>query len=129
LIHVVEDQLHPAFYNTQIWTVRDLIPDIEERALEELNVFYDETPGPNGVADMHVRYGHAAHGIIAYIKEQNPLLVVMATHGLRGIEHFLLGSVAEKVMRNVETPFLTVKAFGRSLLATAVSAEDALSES
>jgi hypothetical protein len=40
---------------------------------------------------------------------------VLSTHGLTGIEHFLIGSVAEKVVRTAPCPVLTVKAFGRSL--------------
>src|SRR5262249_45424943 len=37
-------------------------------------------------------------------------LIVMATHGRTGIEHVLLGSVAEKVVRLAPCPVLTVKA-------------------
>jgi nucleotide-binding universal stress UspA family protein len=37
-------------------------------------------------------------------------LVVVGTHGRRGISHALLGSVAEKVMRTCSRPVLTVRA-------------------
>jgi universal stress protein A len=37
-------------------------------------------------------------------------LVVMGTHGRSGISHFLLGSVAEKVIRGASCPVLTLKA-------------------
>ncbi len=43
-------------------------------------------------------------------------LVVIATHGLTGLSHMLLGSVAEKVVRRAGCPVLTVKAFGKSLI-------------
>jgi nucleotide-binding universal stress UspA family protein len=36
-------------------------------------------------------------------------LVVLGTHGHRGINHFLLGSDAETVVRNSSVPVLTVK--------------------
>jgi nucleotide-binding universal stress UspA family protein len=42
-------------------------------------------------------------------------LIVIATHGLTGIEHFLVGSTTEKVIRTAPCPVFTVKAFGKSL--------------
>jgi nucleotide-binding universal stress UspA family protein len=45
--------------------------------------------------------------IIDYIKDQGIDLVVMGTHGRSGIEHILIGSVAEKVVRKSPCPVLT----------------------
>jgi nucleotide-binding universal stress UspA family protein len=47
--------------------------------------------------------------IIDYIKEHGVDLVVMGTHGRSGIEHILIGSVAEKVVRKSPCPVLTVR--------------------
>jgi universal stress protein A len=47
--------------------------------------------------------------IIDYVKEQGIDLVVMGTHGRSGIEHILIGSVAEKVVRKSPCPVLTVR--------------------
>jgi nucleotide-binding universal stress UspA family protein len=47
--------------------------------------------------------------IIDYIKEQGIDLVVMGTHGRSGLEHILIGSVAEKVVRKSPCPVLTVR--------------------
>jgi len=47
--------------------------------------------------------------IIDYIKGQDIDLVVMGTHGRSGIEHILIGSVAEKVVRKSPCPVLTVR--------------------
>ncbi len=43
-------------------------------------------------------------------------LIVIATHGLTGLQRFLLGSVAEKVVRWAPCPVFTIRAFGKSLL-------------
>jgi nucleotide-binding universal stress UspA family protein len=37
-------------------------------------------------------------------------LIVLGTHGKTGLEHLILGSVAEKVVRNSRVPVLTVRA-------------------
>lgn len=47
--------------------------------------------------------------IIDYIKDQGIDLIVMGTHGRSGIEHILIGSVAEKVVRKSPCPVLTVR--------------------
>ncbi|HEY3275507.1 MAG TPA: universal stress protein [Syntrophorhabdaceae bacterium] len=47
--------------------------------------------------------------IIEYVKEAGIDLVVMGTHGRSGIEHILIGSVAEKVVRKAPCPVLTVR--------------------
>lgn len=116
LLHIIEEQLHPAFYNTGVFSVYDMVPNIEERAREELETFYKETEGPDIAARFHVCHGHAAHEIVTFARKQRPLLIVMATHGLRGMEHLLLGSVAEKVVRLSPTPVFTIKAFGKKLV-------------
>ena len=36
-------------------------------------------------------------------------LIVMATHGRKGLRHLVLGSVAERVVREAPCPVLTVK--------------------
>ena len=40
----------------------------------------------------------------------------MATHGRTGLQRFLIGSVAEKVVRSAPCPVFTVKSFGKSLV-------------
>jgi nucleotide-binding universal stress UspA family protein len=44
------------------------------------------------------------------INECKPDLVVMGTHGRRGVDHLVLGSIAEKVVRLSPVPVLTVRA-------------------
>jgi universal stress protein A len=51
--------------------------------------------------------------IIDYVKEQGIDLVVMGTHGRSGIEHILIGSVAEKVVRKSPCPVLTIRPKGK----------------
>jgi nucleotide-binding universal stress UspA family protein len=43
-----------------------------------------------------------------WINEHGIDLIVMGTHGKRGLKHFLLGSVAESVFRSATCPVLTV---------------------
>lgn len=47
--------------------------------------------------------------ILEYAEEQRADLIVMGTHGRRGLRHLLLGSVAEEVVRLADCPVLTVR--------------------
>ena len=116
LLHVIEEQLHPAFYNTGVFSIYELMPNIEARAKEELEKFFNETEGPDVPAVFHVLHGNAAHEIVDFAREHEHVMVVMATHGLKGMEHLLMGSVAEKVVRQAPCPVFTVKAFGKMLV-------------
>ena len=48
--------------------------------------------------------------ILDYADEHDADLIVMGTHGRRGLDRYLLGSVTEKVVRLSDVPVLTVKA-------------------
>ena len=127
LLHVVEHTLQPGFYNTGLVTAHDLEPEMEARIREHLERFYREAPGAAADPYCFVVHGHAAVQIAEHAREQETDLIVIATHGLTGLEHFFLGSVTEKVVRTAPCPVFTAKGFGTSLLAP--NAEQALNQS
>jgi len=47
--------------------------------------------------------------IVELAKQKHADLIVMGTHGRRGLAHMLLGSVAERVVRTAECPVMTVQ--------------------
>jgi nucleotide-binding universal stress UspA family protein len=50
------------------------------------------------------------HAELLDYAERSPVdLVVMGTHGRTGVEHYLIGSVAERVVRESPVPVLTVR--------------------
>jgi nucleotide-binding universal stress UspA family protein len=52
--------------------------------------------------------GHPADEIIKYAEKNSIDLIVIGTLGKSGLERFLLGSVADKVIRNSKIPVITV---------------------
>ena len=53
--------------------------------------------------------GHPADEIIRYSEKNSISVIVMGTLGKSGLDRFLLGSVAEKVVRNSKIPVLVVR--------------------
>ncbi|ELY49405.1 universal stress protein [Natronorubrum sulfidifaciens] len=55
-----------------------------------------------------VRHGVAQEEIVA-VAETNPIdMIVMGTHGRTGLDHLVVGSVAEEVVRNAPVPVVTI---------------------
>jgi len=58
---------------------------------------------------LHFNEGEAAAGVLERATKLKPDLIVMGTHGRRGAKRFLLGSVAEAVVRRAPCPVLTLR--------------------
>jgi len=65
---------------------------------------------PIGKVQCTVRRGNAAEAIIESAAAEKQTLIAMATHGRSGLDRWLLGSVAEKVLRAASNPTLVVRA-------------------
>lgn len=61
---------------------------------------------------IETRSGEAADGILAQAQEMDADLIVLATHGRKGVSHFLIGSVAGRVIRRASRPVLVVRPKG-----------------
>jgi nucleotide-binding universal stress UspA family protein len=116
LLHVIEEPIYPAFYSAYSVFNPTLFKDIYSEAEKELKKLFRETEGPEVKADIHLIHGRAAMEIPKFAEKNGSDLIVIATHGLTGIKHLLLGSVAEKVVRLAKCPVFSLKVFGRSLL-------------
>jgi nucleotide-binding universal stress UspA family protein len=68
--------------------------------------------------DLEINFEHAVmvgdppEKILAVAESENVDLIVLGTHGRSGLSRAFAGSVAEKVMRNSETPVMTVRESG-----------------
>jgi nucleotide-binding universal stress UspA family protein len=57
-----------------------------------------------------VKIGTPAEVIIKFAREKNIDIIIMATHGRTGISRFMIGSVAEKTIRQSTIPLLIIPA-------------------
>ncbi|KKH97661.1 universal stress protein [Methanosarcina sp. 1.H.T.1A.1] len=60
------------------------------------------------VEPMYLK-GVPAEKILEYAEESNIDLIVMGTQGLTGVQRFLIGSVAENVLRHSKVPVMIVR--------------------
>jgi nucleotide-binding universal stress UspA family protein len=60
------------------------------------------------------RWGDPVEEILAYVDEGHIDLIAMTTHGRTGLKRWVVGSVAEDVLRGASVPVLLVRAPGRA---------------
>jgi len=88
----------------------DPYPVWEKTARAELEKLAAAQLEGRGVAyKIETRSGEAADGILMQAQEMDADLIVLATHGRKGLSHFLIGSVAERVIRRSPRPVLVVR--------------------
>lgn len=116
VLHIIEETMHPAFSVTGKSSIFDLVPDIKDDSRKRAEKMLSNFVSDRVKSKIFIQGGRAANDIIKFAKENSTDLIVIATHGLTGLEHMLLGSVTEKVVRMAHCPVFTVKAFGKDIL-------------
>lgn len=88
--------------------VRDALDEQSTEALEAVATTNRERPDPVDLETV-VRVGRPTERIIGYAGEMDADVVAVGTRGRHGEHSFLLGSVAERVVRTCPVPVLTVR--------------------
>lgn len=76
-----------------------------QAALDRACAPYREAKVP---VTSHVEKGDPRDAILAVARDRHVSLIVMGTHGRKGIARALIGSTAESIIRSSEIPVLTV---------------------
>lgn len=104
LVHVAATPIHPSFYAGGVTRLFQLDPELPQRIEANLSEWLGDLPGEVVAAE-----GEAHSEIMNVGTEKEAQLIVIGTRGLSGVEHFLMGSVTEKIVRFSKIPVLTVK--------------------
>lgn len=83
--------------------------DDEDKARKSLENVIKPTWSRPASVKTAVRWGSAAEAIVDYAAEEAIDLIVVSTHGRTGLSHILLGSVAERIVREAPCPVLTIR--------------------
>jgi nucleotide-binding universal stress UspA family protein len=87
----------------------DLVAPIWAAAQEQLKATAAKVGAQVSKVTTHASVGVPWREILAAIEREHPDLVVMGTHGRRGLSRALLGSVVEKIVRLSPCPVLTTR--------------------
>lgn len=108
LIHVFDDPFERTLYSEQYVPMPaelrdDILADIRRRLTERV------TRSGRSDVTSEILTGPTSQAIVDSAHELKADLIVMGTHGRHGVAHFLLGSVAERVVRSATCPVMTVR--------------------
>jgi nucleotide-binding universal stress UspA family protein len=96
-------QLEGAYLPPDFWT------SVKTEAQEQLGQLAESVRARGIEVETVVCEGYAATAIIEEAERREADLIVIGTHGLSGLKHLLLGSIAERVVQKAPCPVLTVK--------------------
>ncbi|WP_207262812.1 universal stress protein [Desulfovibrio sp. Huiquan2017] len=89
-------------------SIESFVGEIVTGAEDTMNAFVKENFSDLSVEGKVVT-GYPAEEILAISEAEKCDMVVMGTHGRKGIDRILFGSVAEKVVKSSKAPVLTIR--------------------
>jgi nucleotide-binding universal stress UspA family protein len=108
--HVVEIWRHPSVsFAATANLYEEYCQELRGSGREQLQEFVKKHTYNEIQSELVVNEGSAADLILSFAQERKMDLIVMGTHGLRGFDRLMLGSVTDRVMRAASCPVLAVR--------------------
>ena len=96
------------------------LPNLEEElfaaAQQQMEAYVEENRkmcADAGVSHVtgKVLSGDIAEEILSYAEKKKVQLIIMGTHGYKGLERIMFGSVADKVVKTASCPVMTINPY------------------
>jgi nucleotide-binding universal stress UspA family protein len=117
LLHAIEEPIYPYFYAPAGgFAAANQVDELRLKSDAALDRLLEESDGPDVPVEKFVVSGRPAIEITRFAEKHGAGMIVIATHGLTGVERLLVGSTAEQVVRLATCPVFSVKSFGKSLI-------------
>ena len=104
--HILHDTMSPEFRPGG-----HAIPfqEVKKAAAAKLEELWNQKLGGYPHCTLLVEIGDPFKEIVSMAKEHKADLIITATHGRTGVQHLLIGSVAEKLVRHAPCPVFIVR--------------------
>ncbi|MEW5746766.1 MAG: universal stress protein [Nitrospirota bacterium] len=109
MLHVVYDIATASGLYVPHVSVDEMYKELEAGARKQLENFGVELRRDIKEVEYAVLRGVPYEEILHFARENKIDLIVIGTHGRKGLDRFLFGSTAEKVVRYAPCPVLTVR--------------------
>ena len=105
--HIVELWRHPAAdFAASAGLYEEYSQALRESGKKQLQEFVDNHTDDQIPPELVVHVGVAADSIVSFAQLQKAEVIIMGTHGRRGFDRLMLGSVTDRVMRTAPCPVL-----------------------
>lgn len=109
IVYVIEPMVYPSDFSLGQVAIPNVEYDMQDRAKSELESLIKNEIPSSLESEIIIRAGKPFVEIIDAAAEKDIDLIIIATHGLTGVEHLLFGSTAEKVVRKAPCPVLSIR--------------------
>ena len=117
--HIVELWRYPsASFAASASLYDEFCQSLCESGKEHLQEFVKNYARDGTQLELVVHQGMAPDSILSFAQANKADVIVMGTHGRRGYDRLMLGSVTDRVMRSASCPVLAVRNPPRDLMAT-----------
>jgi nucleotide-binding universal stress UspA family protein len=110
LLHAHSPPIYIGAFGDAYAAPPDVIDKLQSDVERALHKLHERAEGAGIRTESITVDGIASDVILAVARSHHIDLIVMGTHGRTGLKHFLLGSVAERVVRTADCPVMTVRA-------------------
>lgn len=112
LFHAYHLDVPPLYggFGGEFSTPFDILEPIRQEAESAMEQLVKEVAAKGVEVEGRVVMEHASTAIVEEASQLPADLIVIGTRGLTGLDHLLLGSTAERVLRLAHCPVVTVKA-------------------
>lgn len=111
LLFVARDLVYLASIDVASDVLMNTSAEIARTGERQMEAFCEKHLGDFSNYDTKVVIGNPEEEILKFANEQGMDLIVIGTHGRKGLERTLMGSVAERVVKNASVPVLTINPF------------------
>ncbi len=109
VLHVVSELADERKSMVQPEAFSILEREVEKQAVTEMEAFCRDKFAGKATYSTEVMLGKPFQQILQLAEQGKMDLIVMGTHGRTGLEHVIVGSTAERVVRRAKIPVLTVR--------------------
>ena len=109
VLHAVEEPLAQGWNGFGLPALPELRAQVLADAQRQLEEAVPQLERDRQATELVTCLGDPHREIVSFARARQVDLIVMGTHGRGGVAHLLLGSVAEKVVRDAPCPVLTVR--------------------
>ncbi len=115
LLFVARVLTHFAGIYVPVPSITSIEHSIVEGAEKKIDEFVDQHFSSHQTTIASVVSGDASEEIINYIKSNKIDLVIMGTHGRKGLDKVIFGSVAERVVKTAPVPVMVINPYKTEL--------------
>lgn len=109
LVHIMDTDFLSGAVHITIEPLEESVAKWRKRAEEKLKAIYQDEGGGDLAGEIHIRKGKPHEEILKLAEELDVDMIVIGSHGRKGLERAIFGSVAERVTRMARIPVLIIK--------------------